>query len=295
MKNWRRSWVMGGYIGYAVALFALFLYLNFPSQQVRAFVLTALDRLGLHHVRIAAVEPLLPAGVTFKEVSVAQDLNGQRVELVHLPALQIWLRRLPPFANPLRLGFEGGLYGGNVLGAVEWQQNGQEPAWGIRADLRDIRPAAHPVVARLGTPPFEGKLTGNMTFQLSSPHWQDGNGRLMFQGDAGNIAGFEIKGVRFPSLNYEQLAGELILQQRSLVVKELLLRGRDWHLEANGSVSLQQNMLQSPLNFNIRVRASEGLEQQLGTVGMFLKQRRDRRGFAAFKIGGTLEHPHATL
>jgi type II secretion system protein N len=294
MQNWRRPWVIGGYIGYALALFALFTYLNFPSQQVRAFVLAALSRLGLHQVRIGAVQPLLPAGMTLREVSVAHEVNGQRLELVHLPALQIWLRRLPPFANPLRIGFEGGLYGGNILGAVEWQENGQEPALGIRVDLRDIRPAVHPLVARLGNPPFEGKLTGNMTLQLSSSHWRDGNGRLMIQGDTGNIAGFEIKGVRLPPLTYEQLAGELVLQQRSLMVKEFSMRGRDWQLEAHGNVSLHQDMLQSPLNLTVRVRASEGLEQQLGMVGMFLKQRRDRRGFSSFKIGGTLEHPQAT-
>jgi type II secretion system protein N len=295
MWNWRRPWVIGGYIGYTLALFALFIYLNFPSQQVQAYVLATLSRLGLHQVRIGAVQPLLPAGMTFREVSVAHEVNGQRLELVHLPALQIWLRRLPPFANPLRIGFEGGLYGGNILGAVEWQENGQEPALGIRVDLRDIRPAVHPLVARLGNPPFEGKLTGNMTLQLSGSHWQDGNGRLMIQGEAGSFAGFEIKGVRLPSLTYEQLTGELVLQQRSLVVKEFSMRGRDWQLEAHGNVSLQQDMLQSPINFTLRVRASEGLEQQLGMVGMFLKQRRDRRGFSAFKIGGTLEHPHATL
>jgi type II secretion system protein N len=295
MQNWRRLWVIGGYIGYAVALFVLFTYLNFPSQQVRAFVLTTLGRLGLHQVRIGAVQPLLPAGMTLREVSVAHEVNGQRLELVRVPALQIWLRRLPPFANPLRIGFEGGLYGGNILGAVEWQRNGQVPALGIRVDLHDIHPAVHPLAARFEDPPFEGKLTGNMTLHLSGSHWQDGNGRLTVQGAAGNIGSFEVRGVRLPSLSYEQLTGEMVLQQRSLVLKEFSMRGRDWQLEAHGNVSLQQDTLQSPLNLTIRVRASEGLEQQLGMVGMFLKQRRDRRGFSAFKIGGTLEHPHATL
>jgi type II secretion system protein N len=295
MQNWRRPWVIGGYIGYAVALFVLFTYLNFPSQQVRAFVLTTLGRLGLHQVRIGAVQPLLPAGMTFREVSVAHEVNGQRLELVHVPALQIWLRRLPPFANPLRIGFEGGLYGGNILGAVEWQQNGQEPALGIRVDLQDIRPAAHPLVAKLENPPFEGKLTGNMTLHLPGSHWQDGNGRLTVQGAAGSIGSFEVQGVRLPSLTYEQFTGELVFQQRSLEIKEFSMRSQDWQLEAHGNVSLRQDMLQSPVNLIVRVRASEGIEQQLGMVGMFLKQRRDRRGFSAFKIGGTLERPRATL
>jgi type II secretion system protein N len=295
MQSWRRVWIIGGYIGYAVALFVLFTYLNFPSQQVRAFVLTTLGHLGLQQVRIGVIQPLLPVGMTFKEVSVAHEVNGQQLELVHVPALQIWLRRLPPFANPLRFGFEGGLYGGNILGAVEWQRNGREPALGIRVDLQDIRPAVHPFLASLGNSPFEGRLTGNMTLHFPGSQWQDGNGRLTLQGAAGNIGNFEVQGVRLPTLTYEQFTGELVLQQRSLVVKEFLVRGRDWQLEADGSVRLHQDMQRSPVNLTIRVRASEGLEQQLGMVGKFLKQRRDRRGFSSFKIGGTLERPKAVL
>jgi hypothetical protein len=45
----------------------------------------------------------------------------------------------------------------------------------------------------------------------------------------------------------------------------------------------------------LRVRTSEALEQQLGFVGMFLKQGRDRQGFTSLKISGTLEHPNPVL
>jgi type II secretion system protein N len=295
MWTWRRPWIIGGYACYTVALFALFTYLKFPSQQVRSFALTTLGRLGLEQVRIGAVQPRLPAGLTFREVSVAHEVNGQALELVRLPALQIQLRTLPAFVNPLRIGFEGGLYGGNILGAVEWEHNGQGPVLGIRANLQDIRPAAHPLVARLGTPAFEGKLAGNISLHLSGTHWQDGDGRLLIQGEAGSIAGLEIKGVRLPALAYEQLTGELVLQQRSLVVKNFLVQGRDWQVEVQGNVSLREVLLQSPLDLALRVRTSDALEQQLGMIGMFLKGRRDRRGVTAFKIGGTLENPNAML
>ena len=181
------------------------------------------------------------------------------------------------------------------MGAVEWQQNGKAPAMGIRVDLRDIRPAAHPLVARLGNPTLEGKLTGKLALHLSGRQWQDGNGHLVIQGDSGSISGLEIKGIRVPLLAYEQLAGELVLHQRSLMVKEFLMRGRDWQLEVQGNVSLQQFLRRSPLDLTLRVRTSETLEQQLGMVGMLLKQRRDRRGFAAFKIGGTLENSNVML
>jgi type II secretion system protein N len=237
----------------------------------------------------------LPAGLTFREVSLAHEVNGRPLELVRLPALQLQLRTLPAFANPLRIEFEGGLYGGNILGAVEWEHNGKGPIFEVRANLRDIRPAAHPLVARLGSPAFEGKLAGNVTLHLSSPQWQDGDGRLLIQGEAGSIAGLEIKGLRLPTLAYEQLAGELVLQQRSLVVKNFLMQGRDWQVEVQGNISLREALLQSPLDLALRVRTSDPLEQQLGMIGMFLKGRRDRRGFTAFKIGGTLENPNAML
>lgn len=291
----RRPWIIIGYIGYALGLFALFTYANFPSQQVRSHILTVLRQFGLEQVRIGDIQPLLPMGLSFKEVSVGHDIGGQAAELVRFTALQIWLRTWLPFTSSRRIGFEGGLYGGNVLGAIEWEQNGKARSLGIRADLRGIRPATHPLVASWGPQSFEGRLAGNLTLQLADHQWRNGNGRLMLQSEGGNIAGIEVKGLRLPALAYEQLTGELFLSQQSLVVKEFLLRGRDWQLELHGHISLQEVVRQSPLELTLRVHTSETMEQQLGMIGMMLKQRRDRRGFAAFKISGTLENPSVML
>jgi len=295
MRIWRRALIVTGYSCYALALFALFAYLKFPSQQVRAFVLTILSHHGLEQIHIGSVEPLLPAGLTFSEVSVARDVNGQPVELMRLPEIQVQLQTLRPFAKPIRIGFEGGFYGGTLLGAVEWESNGKAPNLGIHVDLQDIHPAAHPLAANLGKAIGDGKFAGSMTLQLSGGGWQDGNGHLTIQGDSGNIGGLDIGGVQFPSLSYEQLTGELTLQQRSVVVKDFQIRGRDWQVDVQGRISLSEPLPQSPIDLALRVRASDGLEQQLGFIGMLLKQRRDRRGFSALKISGTLEHPNAVL
>jgi type II secretion system protein N len=295
MQLWRRPLILAGYLCYAVALFALFAYLKFPSQQVRALVLTTLRHHGLEQIHIGSVQPLLPAGLAFSEVRVAHDVNGQQVELMRMPELQVQLRTLHPFANLVRIGFAGGLYGGMLLGAAEWEHNGKGPTLGIRVDLQDMRLAAHPLAARLGQAKLEGKVAGSLTLQLSSGLWQDGNGRLTIHGDAGSIAGLEIGGVRLPSLGYEQLAGELTLLQRSVMVKDLQIRGRDWQVDIQGKVSLSERLPQSPIDLTLRVRAGEALEQQLGLVGMLLKQRRDRRGFTALKISGTLENPNPVL
>jgi type II secretion system protein N len=295
MRMWRRPLIIAGYLCYAAALFVLFAYLKFPSQQVRDFVLATLSRYGLEQVRVGSVQPLLPAGLTFSDVSVAHEVNGQPLELMRMPELQIQLRTLPPFATLTRIALAGGLYGGSILGAAEWERNGKGPILAIRINLQDIRPGVHPLAARLGNAALEGKVAGNMTLRLSGAQWQDGDGRLIIQGDAGSISGLEISGMRLPSLGYEQLAGELAFQQRSVMIKDFQLRGRDWQVDLQGHLSLSERLQQSPLDLTLRLRASEALEQQLGIIGMLLKQRRDRRGFTSFKIGGTLEHPNPVL
>jgi type II secretion system protein N len=287
--------MMTGYLCYALVLFVFFAYLKFPSQQIRAFVLTTLRHHGLEQIQIGSVEPLLPVGLTFSEVSIAGDVNGQSVELMRLPQLQVQLQTLRPFANPARIGFEGTFYGGTLLGAVEWESNGKRPNLGIHVDLQGIRPAAHPLAAKLGNAMGDGKLAGSMTLQLSGGGWQDGSGHLTIHSDSGNIGGLDIGGVQLPSLTYEQLTGELTLQQRSVVVKDFQLRGRDWQVDVQGKISLNEPLPQSLIDLTLRVRASDALEQDLGIVGMLLKQRRDRRGFAALKISGTLEHPNPVL
>ena len=295
MQRGRRPVIWAGYLCYAVVLFALFTYLKFPSQQVRAFVLMALSHHGLGQIRIGSIQPLLPAGLTFSEVSVTHDVNGQPLELMRMPELQVQLRTLRPFANPLRIGFEGGLYGGMLLGAVEWEHNGRGPLLGIQVNLQDIRPAAHPLTARLGNAIVAGKVAGTITLQLSNERWQDGTGRLILQGEAGSISSLAIGSVRLPSLSYDQLTAELTLQQRHVVVKDLQMSGRDWQVAVQGNVSLNERLRQSPVDLTLRVHTSETLEQQLGLVGIFLKQRRDRQGFTALKISGTLEHLNPVL
>jgi type II secretion system protein N len=162
-------------------------------------------------------------------------------------------------------------------------------------DLHDIRPAVHPLAARLAHAVVEGRLTASMTLHLSHGRWQDGKGRLIMQGDAGSIAGLEIGSLRLPSLAYEHLASELTLQDRSVVVTEFQIRGLDWQVDLQGKVKLNEYLQHSPIDLTLRVRTSDVLEQQLGFVGTLLKQRRDRRGFAALKINGTVEHPNPVL
>ena len=291
----RRPMILAGYVCYAVVLFVLFTYLKFPSQQLHAFVLTSLNRQGLGQIRIGSIQPLLPAGLTFREVSITHDVDGQPLELIRMPELQVQLRTLHPFANPVRLGFEGEVYGGMVLGALEWEHNGRGAVLGIHADLQDIRPATHPLTTKLGDALVAGKLAGTLAFQLSNGRWQDGNGRLMLHGERGNVAGLMIGGIQLPALSYDQLTVELALQQRRVVVKDVQMSGHGWRVAVQGSVSLNERLRQSPVDLTIHVRTSEAVEQQLGLAGLLLKQRRDQLGISTLKVNGTLEHLNPVL
>jgi type II secretion system protein N len=293
MWTWHRALVVCGYVCYTIALFALFTYLKFPSQQARSLALTTLGRYGLEHVRIGAVQPLLPAGLTFRDVSLAHEVNGQAVEFIRFPELHLHLGTLLPFVNPPRLRFAGELYGGNLLGTVQWEENGRGPTVGIDANLQDFQPAVHPMAARLVT--LDGSLTGAMTLQIPGSRWHQGEGRLVLQGEAGGVSGIEVMGMRLPPLAYEQLTGELVLQPQSLIVRDFHIRGRDWQFHAQGQVNLTEHLPQSTLELTLRIRTSEALGQQLGMVGAMLKQRRDQRGFTSFKIGGTLGKPTMQL
>jgi type II secretion system protein N len=295
MGMWRRLLIVGGYISYTVVLFALFAYLTFPSQRAGSLIRMALSRYGLEHVRIGAVQPLLPAGLAFQEVSISREVNGQTLELVRFPKLHLYLGTLLPFINPLHFRFAGDLYGGHLLGSVQWEENGAGPTVGIQANLQDFRPAIHPMAAMLGAVTLDGSLTGAMTLQIPESRWHQGEGRLVIQGEAGGVSGIELMGMRLPPLAYEQLTGELRIQPQSVIVRDFLVRGKDWQVQAQGEVNLTEHLPQSPVDMTLHIRTSEALGQQLGIVGTMLKQRRDPRGFASFKVGGTLGKPSMQL
>lgn len=295
MQAWRWPIMVTGYVCYALVLFALFVYVKFPGQQVRGMVLTALSRHGLNQIHIESVTPIFPPGIALRHVSFGHEANGRPVELVRISELRTYLRTLVPFGHLLRVRFEGELYGGNLLGEVVWERTGESPVVEVSANVQDVRLDALPLGDRVGNMKLGGKLVGNMTLRMTSPRWEEGEGRLVFRGDAGGLPAVEVMGVKFPALAYEQFGGELALQTRTVVISDVRALGRDWQLDVRGRVGLTKNLSQSTLDLTLRARVSEALEQQLGLVGTFLKQRRDRRGFASFRIGGTLSNPKFIL
>jgi type II secretion system protein N len=258
-------------------------------------VLTTLSRYGLTHVNIGAVQPLFPPGLALRQVSFGQVAGGQSRELVRIAELRTYLRTFIPYRNLLQIHFEGDLSGGSLVGDVAWEQDGDGSGVQLRAQLQDVHLSALLLADRLSKGTVEGKFTGSMMLQMSSARGQEGESRLVFQAEAGGLPGLEVMGVKFPALAYEQLGGELVLQTQNVIIRDLLVRGRDWQVDARGKVGLREDLLQSMLDVTLRVRSSEAFEQQLGLVGTFLKQRRDRRGFASFRLSGTLGNPKFAL
>jgi type II secretion system protein N len=295
MRAWRRPLILAGYCFYALALLAIFVYLKFPNQEARSMVLTTLSRHGLEHVYIATVQPLLSAGIALRDVRYVRDIQGQALDLLRTPEFRLYWRTLVPFARPLRLRFEAEVYGGDMSGTIDWQENDQRTMVDLQARLHDVHPGLHPAVGRLGNTTVEGKLLGDLTLRVPSAAWQEGEGRLTLQGDAGRVTGLAIAGVQLPPLAYEQLSGDVVWQTHDVVVRDFIVRGRDWQFDIQGKLNLTQHLPASPLDLTLRVRASDSLEQQLGLVGTMLKQRRDRRGFSSFRIGGTLGQPSFVL
>jgi type II secretion system protein N len=295
MRVWRRPLTIAGYFFYALALFVAFAYLKFPGQEARAMALTGLSRLGLDHVYIEAIHPLLLAGVAFRDIRYSRDVDGQSLDLLRAPEFRVYWRTFVPFADSFRLRFEGELYGGDLSGTIEWQQNRQDAVVEIQGYLREIRPGIHPAVARLGKTTIDGTLLGNLALRVPKSAWKEGQGQLTLKGDAGRITGLEFSGVQLPALPYEQLSAEVVWQMRHVVVRELSIQGRDWQLDVQGKVNLTNHLPASTLDLTMRVRAMDNLEQQLGLIGTVLKQRRDRRGFSSFRIAGTLGQPNIAL
>jgi type II secretion system protein N len=291
---WRRWLIVSGYAGYGIALFVLFIYVTFPAPQVRNWLLTSLRHQGVTDLHIDSVQRLFPPGLALRQVRLGLEANGQRSELVRIPVLRVYLTSFLPFANRLRVRFDGELYGGHILGEVTWGHEGEKPRVELHADVRDVRLDGIPSLASLAKAAVKGRLMGSMTLWMPGSRWQEGEGRLVFQTDAGGLSGIEVMGIRLPALAYDQLGGELALRTRSVVVREILVRGRDWQLALRGEVGLTEPLTQSSLDLILGIRSSEALEQQLGVIGALLKQRRERRETPSFRIGGTLSKPSIT-
>lgn len=268
---------------YILAATAVFLYIGFPSEALRAHVAHRLSA-GLPglNVTVAGVQPSLPAGLA---------LRGVRIAYADQPlAVFERLRVQPELMSILQpktiYSFEGTAGSGSISGRAEIDASGEKSKTSLNARIGGVLLQQVPGFQNVYGSRLSGRLEG--TFSVNEAGVL--NGKLTLAETQVELATpvFDQK-----SFTFRTADADITFQNRTLLLRNGRLKGNEMDAEVTGSIALGPNPGAGTLNLNGRLTPHPAfLARAEGALPANLLRRRTA---IPFRVTGPLEAPGFAL
>jgi type II secretion system protein N len=278
-KTIRRT-LLGLYIAVAAAVF---LYVEFPSDALRAHVSHRLSA-GLPGlaVGIGAVHPTLKAGL---------ELKGVRITYAQSPVATFDRVRIQPdllslFQARTAYWFAGSLGGGEISGRAEVDTTGPAPKISMNAKIDGILIQQ---VDRLRSL-YGNRLSGRLDGQLNSTETGALNGKLTITDGQIELATPLLNQNRF---TFRTVDADLTLQNRGLLLRSGRLKGNELDADVSGAITLDPPQAANAMNLTGRVIPHHALLSRAeGSIPAGLLRRRSG---IPFRVSGSIDAPGFSL
>lgn len=279
------------YLAYAIVTMAVFLYLLFPEQAVKAYVDRRLALIDPSlTMEAGTIRPTLPPG--FKLVDV--DLMRDSVKLAHLDDAQMRPELTTLFREAKQGRFEVHVADGSIDGRATISGQGLETQVRAEANLNDVRLEQIDAVKRIERFNLSGRLSGRLTHE----------GILMPVGainGAVNAAPLKITLATpvfgIAELIMNQTGAEFTINAQSLRLTALTFSGPMVEGRINGTIDLMRPLEKSRLNLNGNVKPQPELIARLQEsvpAGMMNPATMGTRGMM-LRLRGTVDNPDVSL
>jgi type II secretion system protein N len=278
------------YTAYIIGITVIFLYILFPSDAVRDYVIYKMTRgnPGVS-VTIDRVSPVLPPGIKLNDVGIAYHNRA----LVDLDSVKITPGLLSLFSSTKTARFIGSVNGGTVNGWAEVDSRNNQHAEKIEGRLSGIQVQGIPALRHLGTYKISGSLDGDFTIGGTGSR-RSMTGKLTL---LDSRIDFDQPIIGQSSLRFKNINADLALSKGTLVIKKFSARGNDLNADISGTIALNRGGRQNALSLNGSVTPHHGFLAKIGTSipADLLGQKKAGKSTIAFIIGGTLEAPEFRL
>jgi type II secretion system protein N len=268
---------------YILSAAAVFLYIGFPSEALRAHVAHRLSA-GLPglNVSVAGVQPSLPAGLA---------LRGVRIGYAEQPlAVFDRLRVQPELTSILQpktiYSFEGSAGSGSISGRAEIDASGEKPKTSLNARISGILLQQMPVLQNIYGSRLSGRLEGSFSVNEAGVL----SGKLILAETQVELTTpvFDQK-----SFTFRTADADIAFQNRTLLLRNGRLKGNEMDAEVTGSIALGPNPGAGTLNLNGRLTPHPAfLARVEGSLHANLLRRRTA---IPFRVTGPLEAPGFSL
>lgn len=231
------------YIIYGIAVTIFFLFLLFPSDTVKAYIQSNLNRTRPDiSIAIERIRPVFPPGVKLLSVSI------YRLEQPFFDLDQITIRPklLSLFSEKYRLHFKAKLFGGGIRGTAILMSTNPLDQVEIDSNFSNIQISQIPLLERNFERKISGRLGGNLVYKGKGSNGT-ANGSI-------KLTDSEIElptpVLSFNSMSFEQIEADLVLQNRMLQVKQCILTGEQVKGNFSGIIRFNTPFNQSGINLS---------------------------------------------
>lgn len=268
---------------YIVVVGAVFLYIEFPSEALRAYAGQRLSAClpGLS-VGIGAVRPSLTAGLVLADVRIS---HAQKPVAV-LDRVSIQPELLSLLQARTGYAFSASLGGGEITGRAEVEDAGPAPKLSMNARIGGI--LIQQLEGLRGI--YGSRLSGRLDGHLQATEAGALNGKLTITDGQIELAAPVLAQSRF---TFRTVDADLTLQNRNLLLRNGRLKGNELDVEVSGTIALDQPQAAGAMNLTGRVTPHHAfLARAEGSVPPGLLRR---RAAIPFRISGPLDAPGFSL
>ncbi len=243
-----------GYILYGIVLTVCLLYLYFPSEDFRDYLISSAGRadprflLSIEDARLS-----LPFGVKFLQAELS---------LKEKPDMQFFIAEslmVRPEIWSFLTGESGYIfnchaYGGDLRGHLRFAENGIQPPFSTSIKLKDISIDDYNCLSVLTGCNASGILDGAVTYKGLA----DGTGEANLRISGGTVELLE-PFLNIDIIEFDELLAKLSLKAQKIDLSHVKLKGREIQGTLTGTIRLNREFLKSSLDLKGTIELLSGL------------------------------------
>jgi type II secretion system protein N len=278
-----------GYIVFCVIITVCFLYLLFPSEAVKDYVISAANAQNIPVVvSVDRIRPWPALGL---------KVDGAEISLKKTPAHTLFqtdsLILRPEIWSLVkgsgRYSFTCQAYGGEVKG---WLQFRHKPPFQTEMEVHDIRIGGHTYLEELAGRRIEGNLSGTLYFTGQPNNLLGGNGKANLRLLDGAIE-LLLPLLELDSIAFDEISVDMMLRKSVVTIARCELSSSQLEGSLSGDIRLRKQIERSAINLKGEIKPFASFftstEGRSGTMNLLKK--RLTSGALRFVIRGTLREP----
>ena len=285
-----KKWL--GYILYGLLLTGVLLYVLFPSDAFRDYLVASVEKAKPEwSLSIEAVAPSLTLGMKVLGVKVfpKENVKGTLFE-----AESLWVR--PGLWSLLQgepqLSFKGQAYGGRFKGRALFAEGVQEGPLVLNLELKDMQIEKHEDLLRMVGRRIKGGVDGALTYTGKADLPMEGEGEADLKLSRGEVALLQpLFGLQ--SIDFDELWLKLLLRNRQVELNRAELKGPNLRGTVSGRVILREELMRSGLDLKGTVEPLGEFHKSLASDPLTMKfiNQRLKGGKLSFAIQGDVDKP----